>query len=459
MKNPTPKIKLPEEALVADPGSLRDPAGQVYLAGERVLRRLDSPLNEATETLLRDLVQKGDLIAYRGFSDAGAYWLESDRLAPWSYPYEWTASQLADAALLTLRLAHAAVARGFSLKDATPFNVQFQGAVPIFIDLLSFEPRLLENPWVAYHQFCAEFLGPLALAHYLGDSAAQRLTTASVAMPLQTVSRCLPMRSWLRPALLLHLHLHARAGLSTRAAQVNQSARLSSRALLALLEGLERTVHGLRDGRSPTFWQNYYGTLPGYAGADFESKRAIVTRFLQQVGRVNVALDLGCNTGTFSRLLENYADKVVAVDSDAGAVDALYRQLSTEQNRRILPLCQNLLSPSPSIGWRNRERSSFLERVKPGVTLALALVHHLAISGGISLEEIAAWLASFSNTIIIEWVPPDDVMAQQLLRRIPQLHERYRTDLFLSAMGKHYEVVSQAKVGESARTLFLLRRK
>ena len=54
----------------------------------------------------------------------------------------------------------------------------------------------------------------------------------------------------------------------------------------------------------------------------------------------------------------------------------------------------NLVDPSGGIGWRNRERAPFVERVRPDVVLALALVHHLAIAANVPLPEVVAWLAA-----------------------------------------------------------------
>ena len=56
-----------------------------------------------------------------------------------SHHYEWTFSMRRDAALLQLDLAADAVAAGMITKDATPYNVQFRGVEPVFIDIGSFE--------------------------------------------------------------------------------------------------------------------------------------------------------------------------------------------------------------------------------------------------------------------------------------------------------------------------------
>ena len=42
--------------------------------------------------------------------------------------------------------------RGFDAQDATPYNVQFRGALPVFVDVGSFEPLRDGEPWLGYRQ-------------------------------------------------------------------------------------------------------------------------------------------------------------------------------------------------------------------------------------------------------------------------------------------------------------------
>ena len=74
-----------------------------------------------------------------------------------------------DAALLQLRVTREALAAGLALKDATPYNVQWRGARPVFIDVGSIRActRGLE-PWRGYRQFCMLFLYPMLLESYKG---------------------------------------------------------------------------------------------------------------------------------------------------------------------------------------------------------------------------------------------------------------------------------------------------
>ncbi len=89
--------------------------------------------------------------------------LRHERIPFVSYPYEWTFSMLKDAALVQLDLLVAALDRDMVLKDSTPYNVQFRGSRPVFVDIGSFERRREGEPWIGYRQFCMLYLYPLLL--------------------------------------------------------------------------------------------------------------------------------------------------------------------------------------------------------------------------------------------------------------------------------------------------------
>ena len=128
-----------------------------------------------------------------------------------SYPYEWSFGQLQDAALLTLELQERALGRGLTLRDASAYNVQFEGGRPVFIDTLSFEPRKEGAPWMAYRQFCEHFLVPLALMSRVTSTWARCSAPTSTAFRSSSAAACLGGRSWRSPGLLFHVRLHAMA--------------------------------------------------------------------------------------------------------------------------------------------------------------------------------------------------------------------------------------------------------
>ena len=173
-------------ASAPDGGSFRDPDGRIFQIEGEIVRALSaegaadwSAFEESG--LLARLVESGDVVETTTASpaeleavaaaDPDGGWvtaLRHERLPFVSYPYEWTFSMLRDAALLQLRVTRSALAAGLQLKDATPYNVQWRGARPVFIDVGSFERARPGEPWLGYRQFCMLFLYPLLLESYRG---------------------------------------------------------------------------------------------------------------------------------------------------------------------------------------------------------------------------------------------------------------------------------------------------
>ena len=157
-----------------EPGSFRDPESRVFYSGDEVFRALSSDgLSDYQALEQTGLLGDGRLVAteraestaaLRGLlvhEPAGV--LRHERIPFVSYPYEWTFSMLKDAALVQLDLLLAALEHDMVLKDSTPYNVQFRGAHPVFVDIGSFERLREGEPWVGYRQFCMLYLYPLLL--------------------------------------------------------------------------------------------------------------------------------------------------------------------------------------------------------------------------------------------------------------------------------------------------------
>ena len=202
-------------------GSFRDPSGFVYLADGVLYRQVNRVFAEEFDAcvasgLYDELAARWapDPAPSRGHRaasspDAHAV-IEPARIEFVSYPYEWTFGELKDAALLTLDVQERALARGFVLRDASAYNVQFRGARPILIDTLSFARYREGEPWAAYKQFCEHFLVPLALMS-MRDVRCGRLQREYIdGIPLDLGARCFPVDLGARRHAVAHAH--ARAG-------------------------------------------------------------------------------------------------------------------------------------------------------------------------------------------------------------------------------------------------------
>ncbi len=452
------------------PGSFRDPDGFLFTEDGILYRQVNLLSKEPYDRLMhsglyRKLVREEALVPHEEVSlktDPGsaAYKFIRPEPVPFvSYPYEWCFSQLKEAALLTLKVQRTAFEFGMSLKDSSAYNVQFRNGKPLLIDTLSFEMLREKEPWPAYRQFCQHFLAPLALMRH-GDAGLNRLSSIYLdGIPLDLAARLLPFRARLRPALLVHLTLHAKAQrlLSGKPIQKN-SRRMSRWSLLGLVDQLETAVRSLRWQPRNSAWKDYYAQPP-YEGPAFEQKKIGVAQMLDQIRPApRIVWDLGANTGLFSRIAAQRKILTISFDMDPGCVEINFRQCLSDGETRLLPLVLDLANPSPPLGWEHRERLSLMERGPADGAMALALIHHLAIGNNLPFERIADFLRQICRWLIIEFIPKTDPLAQPLLALREDRFPDYTQERFEEIFRRCFTLRQASGISGTQRTLYLLER-
>lgn len=453
------------------PASFRDPDARVFVdeAG-RVLRALSARAAAFDADLRRRglidaLVRDGLLVENARSEDVAvpegwAAVVESRRVPFPSYPYEWSFGMLKDAALLTLALAERALRDDVVLKDASAYNVFFDGARPVFIDVSSLAPYEEGSPWIAYGQFCDHFLAPLMLEAYKGvpfqpflRSSLEGLSVTGQLAPL------LSGRDLLRPGVLKHVTLRAlldrrTQDLGTGARREVRRIRLPKASVLHNIGRLRRLVAGLTS-RCPSPWAGY-DRANTYDAQLSERKAAFVAAACERLGGGALAWDLGANTGRYSRVAARRYRHVVALDADPGAVDGLYRALGgTAEARVILPLVADVMNPSPAQGWRGREREALWGRPRPELALYLAFVHHVCLGRGVPLAGFVDLVRDTARFAVVEFVAPDDPMSQALLATKPVVHRGYGLDAFRAGVVGHGDILAEERLTPT-RSLFLL---
>ncbi len=455
-------------SVLQNPGSFRDPSGFVFIRSGEIYRQVNCSYREHFDHLMSsglydELVERELLIPHEEIDVEPAepgrvYKILSPRPVHFiSYPYEWSFSELKDAALLTLEIERRALERGMSLKDASAFNVQFEKGKPVHIDTLSFELYQEGAPWVAYRQFCQHFLAPLALMSYVDVRLLALFRPYLDGIPLDVASKLLPLKSRFNFGLTAHLHLHALA-LKHYSSRRNASFTISRTALLGLLDNLESTVRGLVWRPAGTAWHDYYAHPP-YQPSAMEQKERLVAGMLELITpRPAVVWDLGANTGRFSRLTSRNGITTISFDIDPGAVEKNYLEIRSEGESNLLPLVIDLSNPSPGLGWENRERSSLIDRGNADALLVLALIHHLAIGSNLPLNKIAHFLSLLTDWLIIEFVPKQDSQVQKLLSGRRDIFADYDDQTFESAFSSYFEIQQRRNIPGSPRSLYLMRR-
>ena len=460
-----------------EPGSFRDRDSRVVVAQDAVYRVLSEQGADdwralAGSPLFERLTSEGSLVgteevaletigatAAEVLPSGAEAVLRHERIPFVSYPYEWTFGMLRDAALLTLDLELSTLDAGLTLKDATPYNVQFRGAAPVFIDVGSFERQREGEPWVGYRQFCMQFLYPLLLQAYK-DIPFQPWLRGSIdgITPSEAV-RFFTLRDRLRRGVLSHVALHAR--LERRYEQREggevkeelRKANFKTELIKANVQRLRKLVSKLSWKAGDTAWTNYRQECT-YSDADAERKADFV-RSAVSSAKPGLVWDMGANDGAYSRIAAEHAEYVVAVDLDHATVEALDRGLCTDGEDRILPLVANLADPSPGLGWRGLERRPLEDRGTPDLALALALVHHVSITANVPVAEFLDWLAELDAELVIEFPTREDPMVRKLLSgKREGSNSDYELPVFERLLGERFDVRRTEPLPSGTRVLY-----
>ena len=457
--------------LAFDSGSFRDRSARVFHSNGEVFRTLsaesyDTWCRVSREPFFQRLMCSGKIVDSRELTleeaarfeapDSTVAILRHERIPFVSYPYEWSFGMLRQAALLHLEIQADALNSGLILKDASPYNVQFRGACPVFIDIGSFVALAPGEPWSAYRQFCELMLFPLLLQAYRRVDLQPVLRGELEGISARQFLRWLSWRDLLRPGVFSHgwlqatLERHTR-GVSTSTVRDLQSSGFGTEMIRRNVAKLTRLVKRLDWKPEGTQWTDYRTALP-HVVLDDEAKSAFVQGVCTR-RRWPLVWDLGCNDGRFSRIAAETADTVVAMDRDHGCVERLYRALHAEHSTNILPLCVNLANLSPAMGWRGRERKRLEERGRPDLVLCLGLIHHLIIGHNIPLPEVTDWLASLGGEIIIEFPSKQDAMVQALLRNKRDQYSDYSLAHLELALSRSFEIRDRMTLPSGERTL------
>jgi ribosomal protein L11 methylase PrmA len=376
-----------------------------------------------------------------------------------SYPHEWSFDQFKDAALLTLRLQKIALKHGMILKDASAYNVQFLNGKAIFIDSLSFEAYKEGQAWDAYRQFCQHFLAPLSLAAHKDIRFLKMMSTFIDGIPLDLAAKTLPKRTKLQFSTASHIHWHAKAQgkHADKATDQKKQAKISKTGLLGITDSLRKSISKLTWNDADTEWGDYYNNT-NYSDSSFQAKKDIISGMLKEADG-KVLWDMGANDGTFSKLGMDLGMQTIAFDIDPVAVNKNYNQVKKEGWKLMLPIVMDLTNPSPPMGWANDERDNLADRSNADVVMALALIHHLAISNNLPLDMILSYFSTLGEHLIIEFVPKEDSKVQTLLATRQDIFPNYHLDAFEQAINQYYEILDRKAVSGSERTLYLLKRK
>jgi len=454
--------------------SFRDPSGYIFYSGNKIYRAInfiyDNDYQQFIKSgLKQSLVDKELMIdfkehkihKFKKIDKNVARVIEPLTIDFISYPYEWSFSQIKDAALLTLDIQLRSIDFGMMLKDASAYNVQFIKNKPFFIDHLSFEVVKNNNfIWLGYRQFCQHFLGPLLLMAKVDISLYKLLINYIDGIPLNVISKLLPKSTYLNFGILSHIHLHSlslNVNSDARNNSVKKNRTMSKVAQTGLLLSLRKLILGLNLNKSSTEWGDYYSDT-NYEQTSKKDKFQIIDKVFKQ-NKINSFIDLGGNTGKFSRNLTSKNRCGFCLDIDPLAIEKNYLQ-SKKNYDNYTPIIYDVSNPQPSIGFLNMERTSIDHRLpKVDCVMGLALIHHLCITCQLSFDQVADLFLKFTNKfILIEFVDSEDSQVQRLLSPRKQQFSWYNLFSFENAFKKRFNLVLKSPIKKSKRFIYLFER-
>lgn len=460
---------------IRDSGSFRDPSGYVHEHDGKIVRSVRkcavADFDAVSQTGFFDfltrrrwLVETTEIDPYPFKQDDPEVerLLHHERIPFISYPYEWPFAALKAAALLQLDIHIEALKHGVTLSDATAYNIQFRGAQPVFIDILSLRPYRDKEIWAGHRQFCEQFLNPLLLNALFGIPHNAWFRGSLEGVPTQELARLLKWRHLLSWNVLTHVKLQSgfqknaiadESGAVERAKQVE----LQKISFVGILTGLRNWISKLQPYKSEqTTWSDYVDTHT-YSSSEEAKKRELVTKACKSY-RPELLVDIGCNTGEYSQVALNAgAGQAVGFEADHGALNLAF-QRAQEENLNFLPLYQDFANPSPSQGWLQSERKGIAKRAKVDFVLALAVEHHLAIGRNIPLDEVIGEIVKTAPRGIIEFVEKSDPTVQRMLKLRKDIFPEYSAEAFKAALGKFAVIEHDEQISQAGRTLYLYKK-
>jgi ribosomal protein L11 methylase PrmA len=436
--------------------SFKDPAAKVFSVeddDEYIYRELSLGYfthyhHFKSSGLAEELVKKNLLVSFEESQSADTIILKAKKIRFVSYPYEWSFNQWKDAALLTLKVQYQALKHGMILKDATPFNVVFDGCKPLFVDISSFEIYKAGEPWKAFKQFSENFYLPILLLKYF-DATGNHVYQNNIAgIPLSSGLKMLPAKAYFNFNTLLYLVLPRSIRDNTKANKKEAGSKsVNQKSLMQFSEQLFSNIDKLKQSKVQTKWNDYYDRNVGESYR--AEKESVIVDWISNCYQNKVLIDFGCNTGNFSRLAAKQVGSIIAFDEDMRSVDELYNSCKENKLHNIFSFTASISQPTPAVGWNNKERSSLQSRTKGDVGMALALIHHLAITNHINFAMMAGFFSSSCKELIIEFVPKEDDKVQLLLANREDIFDWYSENNFVAAFEEKFILTKQHRFSNS----------
>ena len=455
--------------LTIDDGSFRDPDARVAYLNDSVYRivypngfrkfeliKKVLQIKSIAEYLIDTVeIDKEELRLLELENDENVKVFKHKKIDYISYPYEWSFHRLKDAALHHLNLHINLLKNDATLIDAYSYNIQFNNYSPIFIDLMSIKEYSEGEFWTGHKQFCESFLNPLVLKSKLGINYNNWFKGNLEGIDTGELSKLLKFRhmfSWNIFYNIFLLNYFEKKYKKSGDLKITKNKKLKKNYYLSIVTNLVNFIQSLKPKKEASVWGEYSRDNT-YNEEERKNKYDFISNYFNKI-KSNKVLDLGCNNGEYSKLALNSGCKsVIGLDYDLNAIDEAYL-ISKKEKLNFLPLYFDVSNPSSNIGWYQKERKGFMERLNFDSVMALAFEHHLAIAKNIPLEDVVKWITSLAPKGIIEFVPKNDSTIQSMIKLKGDIFPNYNLENFKKLLSNTARITSEKTVSKSGRTLF-----
>ena len=447
--------------LTNDPSSFRDDAGQIFNFKNRIFRSIKNNYIEnynflENQDIYQILINKNllinswevkdqDLIS-QNFDEVNKF-IEHEKLENWTYPYEWTFSQLKNAAIFHLDFQLFLLEKNISLKDASAYNIQFKNNKPIFIDILSLQKLDENTPWQGHKQFCEEFLNPLVYSSYFNLPFNEIYKGNLNGISNRQIINLLGYKIFFSFSLLINVYFTENLSNKSGVSKKNRK-RSYKQSQIYLIKNLKNFIKKLKYKKNKSTWSNYSNTHSYSKESEIE-KENILKSYIS-TNKPYSLIDMGCNDAKYSFISKELGVKnVIALDYDMQCLE----KIGFDNNEVITPLYADLSNLSSPIGWDSKEKKSFVERFNFDFSLSFALIHHFVIGKNIPLYEVLNFIIKLSKKGLVEFIPNDDEMVKRMKMFKTKDYDDYNLENFLKFLNEKCNIVKVHDLKGSKRKI------
>ena len=336
--------------------------------------------------------------------------LESNSISVTTFPQEWTFSMLKDAAIAVLQVNIISAKFGYQTLDCHGFNILFVGCNPKFIDLGSFVKIINTNRnWAAYDEFIRCYYHVLLIwskgKFYLAN-------------------RILSDNNWKR------FSPHDDYYLEESGLKVNRQLTLGELSDKIDLFKVNKANMGNDTARNNQ--------------PDFITFRII--ELLKKYG-IRSITDLSRDTGIITKRLlqESTINRVIYVDNDEDAADALYNSVKSDPSGKLKLniFLMNILSTIDNFGSR-----SAYSRVRSDAVIAVSLAHRLLLDDTPIEVLLRAIAKCTSKYAFIDFYPFGHFLPIAFIHDInqPSLPTWCNIEWFKEHLSAHFKILLEEKL-------------